>query len=156
MKRNYWRNMLATLAVAGLVGSAFSAPAQNTPAVSTAAASEPVPQLAYGVPQILQLAQAKISDGTIIAYIKSSGISYGLNASQIIYLRQQGISDAVITAMLGRLPTASPGPGLHPVHPGPGLCRPVGGGTRAGICSHGHPSPDRDLHPKRAGHHLLL
>jgi hypothetical protein len=61
-----------------------------------------VAQLSYGVSQIVQLAQAKIGDETIIAYIKNSGNSYGLTVDQIIYLRQQGISDAVITTMLNQ------------------------------------------------------
>jgi hypothetical protein len=61
-----------------------------------------VAQLSYGVSQIVQLAQAKIGDDTIIAYIKNSGNSYGLTVDQIIYLRHQGISDAVITAMLNQ------------------------------------------------------
>jgi hypothetical protein len=105
MKTCNWRKTLAALAVAGLTASASTALAQNSPATNpapTTTVSAPEPQLAYGVPQILQLAQAKISDNTIIAYIKNSGISYGLNASQIIYLRQQGISDAVITTMLNQ------------------------------------------------------
>ena len=59
-----------------------------------------VPHLPYGASQILQLAQAKLGDDTVIAYIKNSGNSYRLNANQIIYLRQQGFSDAVLTAML--------------------------------------------------------
>ena len=50
----------------------------------------------------MNLARAKISDDTIVAYIKNSGNSYGLDAAQIIYLHQQGISDAVITAMLNQ------------------------------------------------------
>ncbi len=60
------------------------------------------PQLSYGVSQIVQLAQAKVGDDTIIAYIKNSGNSYGLTVDQIIYLRHQGISDAVITTMLNQ------------------------------------------------------
>jgi hypothetical protein len=112
MKTSNWQKMLATLAVAGLVVSATTSPAQNatapTPApAAPAPAVPPAPQLAYGVPQILQLAQAKISDDTIIAFIRNSGIGYGLNASTIIYLRQQGLSDAVITAMLNQ-----PGPAV--------------------------------------------
>ncbi len=96
--------MVAVMAVTGLVLSGASALAQGSTAANMAqpAVSAPVPQLASGVPQILQLAQAKVSDDTIIAYIKNSGNRYGLNADQIIYLRQQGISDAVLTAMLNQ------------------------------------------------------
>jgi hypothetical protein len=96
--KNFTRPLL--VAVAGLVILAGSVPAQNSPANAA-------PPLSYGVPQILQLAQAKVSDDTIIAYIRNSGNSYGLDANQIIYLRQQGISDNVITVMLNQRKVAS-------------------------------------------------
>jgi hypothetical protein len=105
MKTNHWQKMLAVLAVAGLALSASKTLAQNSTATTTAqpaAVNAPVPQLSSGVSQIMQLAQAKVSDDTIIAYIKNSGNIFGLNADQIIYLRQQGISDAVITTMLNQ------------------------------------------------------
>jgi hypothetical protein len=105
MKTNHWQKMLAVLAVAGLALSASTTLAQNLTATTTAqpaAVNAPVPQLSYGVSQIMQLAQAKVSDDTIIAYIKNSGNIFDLNADQIIYLRQQGISDAVITTMLNQ------------------------------------------------------
>ena len=80
------------------------------------------PQLAYGVPQILQLCQAKVGEATIVAYIQNSGTSYGLNADQIIYLRQQGLSDAILTAMLNQpkpgVATATQPPPA-PVNPAP-------------------------------------
>lgn len=107
--------MLAVMTVAGLAWSASTTLAQDSSAanpVQPAAVNAPVPQLAYGVPQIMQLAQAKVSDDTIIAYIKNSGNSYGLNADQIIYLRQQGISSAVITTMLSQ-----PRPGVAAATP---------------------------------------
>ena len=97
--------MLAVLALAGLALSASTTLAQNSTANTTAqpvAVNAPVPQLSGGVSQIMQLVQAKVSDDTIIAYVKNSGNSYGLDANQIIYLRQQGISDAVITTMLNQ------------------------------------------------------
>ena len=97
--------MLAVMALAGLALSASTALAQDSSAKNTvqpAAVNAPVPQLSYGMSQIMQLAQAKVSDDTIIAYIKNSGNIFGLDANQIIYLRQQGISDAVITTMLNQ------------------------------------------------------
>lgn len=97
--------MVAIIAAAGLTLSGVTAVAQGSSAeniVQPAAVSVAVPKLAYGVPQILKLVQAKIGDDTIIAYIKNSGNSYGLNADQIIYLRQQGVSDAVIATMLNQ------------------------------------------------------
>jgi hypothetical protein len=105
MKTRNLQKLAAVMAVAGLALSASTAPAQDASAKNTvqpAAVNASVPQLSYGVLQIVQLAQAKIGDDTIIAYIKNSGNSYGLSADQIIYLRQQGLSDTVITAMLNQ------------------------------------------------------
>lgn len=107
MKTMNLKNGLVVLGVAGLALLASNAIAQDSTApapalVTPAVASASAPQLAYGVPQILQLAQAKVGDDTIIAYIKNSGNSYGLDANQIIYMRQQGVSDAVITTMLNQ------------------------------------------------------
>ncbi len=99
MKTNHFTKPLLA-AIAGLALLAGSVLAQNSPPAAA-------PQLAYGVPQILQLAQAKVSDDTIIAYIHNSGNSYGLNADQIIYLRQQGVSDNVINVMLNQPKTAA-------------------------------------------------
>jgi hypothetical protein len=105
MKTTKLQKMVAVMAATGLTLSGTTALAQGSPAATTVpptAANMPVPQLSYGVPQILQLAQAQVGDATIIAYIRNAGNSYGLNADQIIYLRQQGVSDAVITAMLNQ------------------------------------------------------
>jgi hypothetical protein len=111
MKTNSLKNLAAFITVASMTLSASTILAQD----STAAASQatvtttppPAPPLAYGVAQILQLEQAKVGDDTIIAYIKNSGNSYGLNADQIIYLRQQGVSSAVLNTMLSQ-----PAPGV--------------------------------------------
>jgi hypothetical protein len=97
---NFQKSFLAVAIAAGLALSIMTAGAQNSS--GTAA-----PQLSYGVSQIVQLAQAKVGDDTIIAYIRNSGNSYGLDADQIIYLRQQGISDNVINVMLSQPKVAS-------------------------------------------------
>jgi hypothetical protein len=77
------------------------------------------PPLAYGVPQILKLQQAKVTDDVIIAYIHNSGGSYGLDADQIIYLRQQGISDKVLTTMLAQPRPAPAAPAPVNSYPAP-------------------------------------
>lgn len=78
------------------------APVATTPILSPAAA------------QVLQLSEAKISDGTIITFVQNSGSAYGLSASQIVYLKQQGVSEPVLNAMLTQHPApmavASPAP----------------------------------------------
>jgi hypothetical protein len=104
MKTNIVQKSLAIMVVACMATFGLRAGAQQTTATPTAppAVSIAPPALPYGVPQILQLSQAKIGDDTVIAYVKNSGNSYNLNADQIVYLKQQGLSEPVITAMLNQ------------------------------------------------------
>lgn len=103
-----------TLAAA-LVLAARTVPAQDsaTATTATANAGQPAPLLSYGVTQIIQLSKAKVGDDTIINFIRNSDSSYGLDADQIIYLRQQGVSDTVINTMMSQPrpnQTAAPDP----------------------------------------------
>jgi hypothetical protein len=110
----------ARLAMLGFVVAALSATtltaqesskapavANNTEATTTSPAAV---QLSAGVRDVSKLAEAKVGDDTIIAFINHSGTTYSLNASEIIYLRGRGLSDGVITAMLnqrGKAPVAA-------------------------------------------------
>jgi hypothetical protein len=96
----------------------------------------PAPQLAYGVVPILQLAQAKVGDDMIIACIKNSGNSYGLAADQIIYLRQQGLSSAVLTTMLNQ-----PKPGVATAAPAMPAATTSSVGTVAPTATYVQPQP---------------
>lgn len=112
MKMNFLSKLAACLAFGGLVIATIKASAQDsvvpTPATAqTAQVATTTPQLGYGSAQILHLAQAKVGDDTIIAYIKNSGNSYALSADQIIYLQQQGLSTAVLNAMLNQPKTGA-------------------------------------------------
>jgi len=78
--------------------------------LSGSAAQTASPQLSYGVSEIVQLSKANVSEGTIVSYIQNAGSSYGLDANQIVYLKQQGVSDAVINTMLDQHPQAAPAP----------------------------------------------
>ena len=105
--RTFRRSLIAIAAVTALLATNIVAQDASTSATTpnvaqTAAGSGSAPQLSYGVPQVLQLSQAKIGDNTIVAYIQNSGTIYSLNASEIVYLKQQGVSDAVITTMLNQ------------------------------------------------------
>ena len=105
MKTKYFQNsLLAIAAVTALAFTAGNIAAQDSTAAiaQTAAASQPAPQLSYGVPQVVQLVQAKVSDGIIVNYIQNSGTIYALNAGEIVYLKQQGVSDTVLNAMLNQ------------------------------------------------------
>jgi hypothetical protein len=79
--------------------------------VPAAASEAPPVQLSAGVPEILKLRSARTSDDVIIGFINSSGRKYQLSASEILYLRDQGVSDQVLAAMLDSRPaTATPQP----------------------------------------------
>ncbi|HEY3931475.1 MAG TPA: hypothetical protein VGM58_03805 [Verrucomicrobiae bacterium] len=108
--QDFQKPLLVIAAVSVLFFLAGDAVAQDSTASTAAplASVQTAPQLSYGVSQIVQLAQAKVGDSTIIAYIQNSGNSYGLNAGQIIYLRQQGVSDGVINVMLNQRNNNSP------------------------------------------------
>jgi hypothetical protein len=106
MKTRNLRKMLAIVAGVGLAWSASTALAQDSSA-------------AAGVPQVIRLSQAQVSENTIIAYVNRSGLSYNLTADQIISLRQQGVSDAVITAMLSQPQTAAPAVPAYSPPPAP-------------------------------------
>src|ERR1700690_4310076 len=90
---------LALTLTAVLALAARNVAAQDS--TTSAAQTAPV-QLSYGVSQIIQLSKANVSEGTIVNYIRNSGSSYGMDASQIVYLKQQGVSDTVINTMLNQ------------------------------------------------------
>lgn len=78
------------LIITAIAIASFTAAAQDSSA----------PQLSYGVPQVLELSQAKVADDTIVRYIHNSGTIFALSAPEIAYLKQQGVSDTVLNAML--------------------------------------------------------
>jgi hypothetical protein len=69
----------------------------STPAASAVAAPVKLP---YGVEDVLKLSRAQIGDSIILNYIQSSGTIYNLAPKDIVYLRDQGVSDQVLNAML--------------------------------------------------------
>ena len=71
----------------------------SAPAPASASETRPV-QLSPGVQDVLKLGRAHVSDEAITAFINNSGRTYHLNVSEILYLREQGMSDQVLTAML--------------------------------------------------------
>ncbi|HEX5397801.1 MAG TPA: hypothetical protein VFY06_01995 [Verrucomicrobiae bacterium] len=113
--RNISKPLLATAVFTILMFAAGNMAAQEPTASSEpvvaiqpastsqpAAAVQPAPQLSYGVPQVLQLVEAKVSDNIIVTYIQNSGTIYSLSPGEIVYLKQQGASDAVLNAMMNQ------------------------------------------------------
>lgn len=116
MKSEISRNSL--VALAGLVcwmQTAARVSAQEPPSAAapnpspTAPANPPAPvQFSYGVGDVLKLARAKVSDDVTVTFIQASGHGYSLSADEIVQLRKEGVTDRVLTAMLGKQPPAAP------------------------------------------------
>ena len=51
---------------------------------------------------MLKLSRAHNSDDSILNYVQSSGTIYNLAPQDIVYLRNQGVSDRVVNAMVGQ------------------------------------------------------
>ena len=96
--RNVQKLVLTLTAVIAVTLLAAKAVAQDSSASTTAAATS----LSYGVSQVVQLAHANIGEDVIVNYIRNSGNAYGLDATQILYLKQQGVSDRIINTMLNQ------------------------------------------------------
>ena len=79
----------------------------NTGNASGSDATPPA-DLSPAVQEVAKLAQAHLGDDVILAYIKNSSATYKLSADDIVYLKGQGISQNVISALLQRGPADAP------------------------------------------------
>jgi hypothetical protein len=84
---------------------AFAATAQTTAPSETptpsASATEAAPaKLPYGVDDVLKLSRAQVSEDITLNYIKNSGTIYSLTPKEIVYLKNEGVSDKVVNAMM--------------------------------------------------------
>jgi hypothetical protein len=74
-------------------------PAPNSTTTSTVVTSSPV-KLPYGVVDVLSLSRARISEDVILNYIRNTGTIYNLGPGELVYLKNEGVSDRVLNAML--------------------------------------------------------
>jgi hypothetical protein len=106
--------LVAAVVLAVMAGNVEAQDSTNLTPSNTANSDQPAavnqftPQMSHGVQEVLQLSQAKVADSVIISYVQTSGNNYGLNAAQIIYLRQQGVSDGVINTMINQRTQSAP------------------------------------------------
>jgi hypothetical protein len=71
-------------------------------------AQSPPPTVSPSLQDVVKLVQDHMGDDVILAWIKNSGVSYSLTPDDIHYLTGQGVSQAVITALLQTKAAASP------------------------------------------------
>ena len=70
--------------------------------------------LSSGAEDVLKLSRAKINDDVTVAFVQTSHRRFNLTASEIVYLRKEGVSDRVLTIMLTPQSQATPAPQLPP------------------------------------------
>lgn len=92
----------AIIAVLALCGTPAVA-GDSSSGFATVTSGQKAPALSYGAANVLKLAQAGVAEETIVAYVEKSGQGYGsLGADEMIYLRERGVSDRVLTTMLNQ------------------------------------------------------
>jgi hypothetical protein len=72
-------------------------------------ATEPV-QLSASAQDILKLSRAKVGEDVIIAFVQGHSSHFDLTASEIVHLRNNGVSDRVLAAMVNQPSPAAPAP----------------------------------------------
>ena len=83
-----------------LAQNSSQAPASAEAAAPVTASDTSPVKLSFGVTEVLKLGRAHVGDEVIIAFIGNSSRIYNLSVSEIVYLREQGVSDQVVAAML--------------------------------------------------------
>jgi len=79
----------------------------SNPAAAPAPTAATERKLPYGVDDILKLSKAQINEEVILTYMNNSGVIYSLAPKDIIYLRDQGVSDRVVNNMIEQRAVAS-------------------------------------------------
>jgi hypothetical protein len=71
-------------------------PAPPAPSLATTIQA----RLPSGVEDIVKLSKAQIGEEVIAGFIRNSGSTYSLSPKDVIYLRDQGVSDRIVNTML--------------------------------------------------------
>jgi hypothetical protein len=79
--------------------------------------------LPSGVQDVVKLAQAGMSDDIILSQVKNTGAVYNLTADQIIFLKNQHVSETVIKALMTG--TGTPAPAIAPAPMAPPVSYPA-------------------------------
>jgi hypothetical protein len=92
---------------AGLVGGALVDNAQaKSAARADAQARQAIAARAPSLEDIVRMTQSNVPDANIIDQIRNSGVVYNLSADNIIYLKNNGVSPPVISALQNGGPVA--------------------------------------------------
>jgi hypothetical protein len=120
MKNRIWMGLLVAMALPPNVTNAQDS-ASPLPDVATTTSTDGarvVPaNISPGAAEVIRLAESGVGDEVVLAYIQNSQAAFNLGADDVLYLRDVGLSSAVITAMLShdttlrdQYPAANPNP----------------------------------------------
>src|SRR5271167_790368 len=96
---NTLKNMVIAGAAAALVLFCGMVQAQ-LPGAPAAPQAATAPQVSPPAAEVIKLASSGVGDDVVLAYIRNSQGVFELNADQLLYLKDIGLSPQVITAML--------------------------------------------------------
>jgi hypothetical protein len=65
-------------------------------------ASARMPYLSAGLPEIVKMHKAGVDASVLLAFVQNSPVAYHPSAKEVIYLRDQGLSSEIISALLRR------------------------------------------------------
>jgi len=99
----------ATIALVSFT-TAVATQESSTPNTTSGAPATERVYLSSGAEDVLKLSRAKINDDITVAFIQNGNRDYNLTANDIVYLRKEGVSDRILTAMLNpqSQPAAAP------------------------------------------------
>lgn len=101
-------SLFLSVGAASLValGATAETPVPAATSTSTPSATDSAPaRLPYGVDDVLRLSRAQVGEDITLNYIQNSGTIYNLGANDVVYLRNEGVSDKVLKAMLDQRKT---------------------------------------------------
>jgi hypothetical protein len=113
-------------------------------------AQQPPATLSPGLQEVIKLTKAHMTDDVVLAYIRNSGAGYNLSADDVLYLNTQGVSQAVISALLqskpsgpqtAPSPTYAPPPQAAPSTPAPMVNPPGEPGAPPPVVGEGSAGP---------------
>jgi len=84
------------------VSAPVPAPVAPPAQVSVAATVNDTARLPYAMAEVIKLARAQVSDDVILSFVQNSRSTLSLSSDDIVRLRNEGVSDRVINAMLDK------------------------------------------------------
>lgn len=99
MKTTRYFSLVGMLVVAALSGFAQTAEVAGAGAPQQVQAAAPA-SLSPNAAEVLKLASSGVGDDVVLAFVQNSQLRFNLSADDVLYLRDVGVTEPVITAML--------------------------------------------------------